>query len=915
MNRISILLFLLICSLTHVWSQNTPPIAIPTSNWVATDALGRSVTKEGVAPASRAGKYVGVFYYLWHGSHPSFLFHNAQGGFLDITQILAGKTTWGDRNYIHYWGEPEVGYYRQTDPWVVRRHLQMFANAGVDFLYLDVTNGPVFLEQLDTLCRVSTTMRSEGIATPSLVFLTTNAKDSTQTATIKTLYDEAYTKGRCADLWFQWEGKPLILGDSAILLQNASRTTYKNYFTWRYSWAINIGTATKKAFWQWLTESPQIVGHGNDATVKEQIPVGFATWASYAHGQSYRGNVLEPVDPVTQVSANTGKGLFFQDQFDYALQVDPQVIMVTNWNEWIAQRFVCGPALDSGCYKEAIYIGGKKVGAGDSYFIDEYNQEFNRDFEPMKGGYTDNHYYKFVDYVRRFKGMPASTKGVFLDPVGDVSHRDHSGVPSGSNYTNTTGRNDIVKTTVTTNPYSLVFKAETNNLLTPSNGTNWMLLFLDTDCSKSTGWQGYDFVVNRTTISRWTGSAWSVLDTIAILPEQKSLTVYIPRSILGLTADKIHIEFHWADNIQKWNDITEFFLSGESAPDRRFNYDFKDTVSYATSLPSVTADRIVDRLQYSVIEGEWNALPDFTQFSWLSSGITDKVSISMPTPAEHFGVRLMGYLEVPNSGYYDFNLTSNDGSRMLIDDVAVITHDGVHSATTKKGGIALDSGLHKFSLEYFQLTGLKSLQLKWSGPGVAFGEVLPAYFRRRNTLDYPYELDTVSIPGVLEAERFDWGGEGQGYHDADLPNQSAGFRPWEAVDIRELPIANTWAVEQVFQGEWLDFTVNVESASYYKLGMVASLASGQGSISVLGKTVSVQATGSNATFDTTWSAPAQLSSGVQTIRVTFNSSGLSLDQILVEKTQVPVSIKESLFPKSEDRNLPHWDFLGRWINP
>ena len=50
--------------------------------WVATDALGRRVpTAEDVGPP-RPGRFLGIFYFLWHGAH-------AVGGPYDVTKIIA----------------------------------------------------------------------------------------------------------------------------------------------------------------------------------------------------------------------------------------------------------------------------------------------------------------------------------------------------------------------------------------------------------------------------------------------------------------------------------------------------------------------------------------------------------------------------------------------------------------------------------------------------------------------------------------------------------------------------------------------------------------------------------------------------------------------------------------------------------
>ena len=53
---------------------------------------------------------------------------------------------WGRIGDYHFWGEPLFGYYRSDDPWVIRRHLHLLADAGVDVLILDATNAETYRE-------------------------------------------------------------------------------------------------------------------------------------------------------------------------------------------------------------------------------------------------------------------------------------------------------------------------------------------------------------------------------------------------------------------------------------------------------------------------------------------------------------------------------------------------------------------------------------------------------------------------------------------------------------------------------------------------------------------------------------------------------------------------------------------------
>ena len=44
-------------------------------------------------------------------------------------------------------------------------------------------------------------------------------------------------------------------------------------------------------------------------------------------------------------------------------------------------------------------------GTGPVTFVDEFDAEFSRDIEPMKGGHGDNYYYQMIAGIRRFKGV------------------------------------------------------------------------------------------------------------------------------------------------------------------------------------------------------------------------------------------------------------------------------------------------------------------------------------------------------------------------------------------------------------------------------------------------------------------------------------------------------------------------------
>ena len=90
----------------------------------------------------------------------------------------------------------------------------------------------------------------------------------------------------------------------------------------------------------------------------------------------------------------------------------------------------------------------------------------------------------------------------------------------------------------------------------------------------------------------------------------------------------------------------------------------------------------------------------------------------------------------------------------------------------------------------------------------------------------PYGGTAAPIPGRIEAEHFDLGGEGVGYHDTTFGNSGGLFRPEENVDLRAVSdFGSGYAVTDIAPGEWLRYTTNVTEAGTYCLYLRASATS------------------------------------------------------------------------------------------
>jgi hypothetical protein len=184
--------------------------------WVATDGLGRVVPGHDQVGGLRSDRTVGMFYFLWHGAH-------VQGGPYDVTRILAqdpeamtkpDSPLWGPLHVPHHWGESIFGYYRIQDAGVLRKHAQMLGDAGVDVVIFDVTNQITYRDDYLALLREWSACRALGNRTPQVAFLTPFWDPQ---KVVRELWRDLYQPSVHRDLWFVWEGKPLILADAALL--------------------------------------------------------------------------------------------------------------------------------------------------------------------------------------------------------------------------------------------------------------------------------------------------------------------------------------------------------------------------------------------------------------------------------------------------------------------------------------------------------------------------------------------------------------------------------------------------------------------------------------------------------------------------------------------------------------------------
>ena len=310
---------------------STPAKDLRSDTWTATDALGRALPGFDECGPRKGNRVVGMFYFVTHNNN------GAKQGPFDVTKILAADPEhpkWGGGT--HYWGEPEAGYYIMKDEWIVRRHARQLCDAGVDLIVLDNTNDHIYEDVFCFIADVFRRMRAEGEPTPQIACLASQKS-------VELLWDKIYSRGLYADLWFRWKGKPLLLfgqhvtGNRQQVNDVRFPKAITDFFTIRQSWAWTTLRWYDDGHdeWPWVDHYPQSVGWSESPDRAEYVPVAVAEHPLSNIGRSFHDGVQPETDRY-DVTPDTDKGLYFAEQWSRALEVDPEFVFVTGWNEWTA---------------------------------------------------------------------------------------------------------------------------------------------------------------------------------------------------------------------------------------------------------------------------------------------------------------------------------------------------------------------------------------------------------------------------------------------------------------------------------------------------------------------------------------------------------------------------------------------------
>ena len=128
---------------------------------------------------------------------------------------------------------------------------------------------------------------------------------------------------------------------------------------------------------------------------------------------------------------------------------------------------------------------------------------------------------------------------------------------------------------------------------------------------------------------------------------------------------------------------------------------------------------------YAYYEGVFSCVDDIRKGKYVSAGTMPSPSIAEAPQEDHFGYIFMGWIRIPERGVWEFMTRSDDGSVLMIGDRKVVDNDGSHASVMATGRVALEAGLHPYTLLYFEDYEGQDLAWGWKAPGAAGFEPVP----------------------------------------------------------------------------------------------------------------------------------------------------------------------------------------------
>ena len=185
------------------------------------------------------------------------------------------------------------------------------------------------------------------------------------------------------------------------------------------------------------------------------------------------------------------------------------------------------------------------------------------------------------------------------------------------------------------------------------------------------------------------------------------------------TGIKEYVIYYGSTSVATGSNKTSYELKGLP-----LNTNFSFTIkardlggNLSASSNSATANTFVNGLYYAHTTG---AFSDIDLINWNIieyKGKVDNFTLVPRVQEDYYDFRFTGYLNITTGGSYQFQTTSDDGSRVSLDNAMMVDNDGRHGTKTITGTAqTVNAGGHFLEVKYFDYEGGQNLTVRYKGP-------------------------------------------------------------------------------------------------------------------------------------------------------------------------------------------------------
>lgn len=403
----------------HDVPWDAPDSAVPETGPDAFDAADDA--DAGPWIPTYPSKRVGIFYLAWHAyaadavnqlpAQDQLTIEDViRSPSLHFTDVLHRHGLLNQATWFHYHAKPQLGFYclyrkRPADAFVLNdcpgiaqtaaTHAQQLWDAGIDFVYLDLTNFPVFstasdvmaLRPLEVLLEEWAALRAAGHPTPQVAaWLPIPSVAAGETPMYQKVL-EVYGNPAFDGLLLTHAGQKVMFivdhGGLPIDAGHMADIQTHGHLPVRM-WGNLDDSALSSGTSGWMQPCRQ--GGTFTTLVRPDSPCQQGYTASSPLGTVLSVSASYQVGYASlpyQASGRLG-GLTFKKQFETAFAVQPSYLIVNAWNEHIAQPQANPHDASLGSLRRS--MGETDVPAGDPgadwLWVDMYGRDLSRDIEP-----------------------------------------------------------------------------------------------------------------------------------------------------------------------------------------------------------------------------------------------------------------------------------------------------------------------------------------------------------------------------------------------------------------------------------------------------------------------------------------------------------------------------------------------------